>query len=91
MGDLDWVECVCEIQGAIDWVESLYWGLGRYVSKDLLGYNSSLPFPIPMTVSLPFRNGKKAILRAETVAKRNGPLFAKQTLNLSGSEWGSEG
>jgi len=45
MGNLDRVECVCEIQSAIDWVESLYWGLGRYVSEGLSGYNGSVPFP----------------------------------------------
>ena len=32
---------------------------------------------IQMSLFLPFQNGENAIFRAETVAQRNGPIFAK--------------
>lgn len=34
-----------------------------------------------MAICVQFQTGEKAISTAETVPKRNGPLFAKQTLS----------
>jgi len=47
--------------------------LGTY-----LGTTGSFHSGIQTTVSLPFQPGEKAISTAETVAKQNGPLLARQ-------------
>ena len=44
------------------------------------------PFPIQMTLFIPFRNEENAIFTAETVAQPNCPIFAKQALNIPGSQ-----
>ena len=36
-----------------------------------------------MAISLPFQNGEKILFTVETVAERNGPIFAKQAPNFT--------
>ena len=45
--------------------------------------DATVPFrsPIQIDLFLPFQNGRKPIFTAETVAQRNGPIFAKQALS----------
>ena len=60
-------------------------GIGvNFVAKRLLRacLDATVPFrsPIQISLFLPFQNGKNALFTVETVAERNGPIFAKQAL-----------
>ena len=46
-------------------------------------FRSVPPYKSPF--SFRFKPERKVIFTAETVAQRNGPIFAKQTLNLFAS------
>ena len=61
---------------------TVYHSSAGWLIKSLLGHNGS----IQMTLFLPFQNGKNALFTVETVAERNGPIFAKQALREGGGE-----
>ena len=39
-----------------------------------------------MALFLPFQNGKNSLFTVETVAERNGPIFAKQALRVKATK-----